>query len=164
MLLWPSSKNTSESAASTGRRSRPAHPNLSAVRSRTSPPRPANAHACQSRNCHSWKSVPGRAWRHVRGSEAPGNAAALRFPAGDRWDAEVVGRAKGPSQSHADKRLAVMTEDHPLDMSNFEGKNSRGHYGAGTVMVWDRGRSKIEGDVDALKQTREGRNQVQAQR
>jgi len=35
----------------------------------------------------------GRAWRHVRGSEAPGDAAALRFPVGDQWDAEVLGRA-----------------------------------------------------------------------
>ena len=63
---------------------------------------------------------------------------------------------KGPSQSHTDKRLAVMTEDHPLDYANFEGKIPEGNYGAGKVMVWDRGTFQIEGDYDALKQLGKG--------
>ncbi len=67
---------------------------------------------------------------------------------------------KGPSQDSADKRLAVPTEDHPLEYAKFEGRIPEGEYGAGTVEIWDQGTFQNLRDVDLKESLKEGQIEI----
>lgn len=68
---------------------------------------------------------------------------------------------KGPSTKVGEKRLAIETDDHPLSYADFEGTIAEGHYGAGKVIIWDRGtfQNKTEKDetlISAEKALKQG--------
>lgn len=63
---------------------------------------------------------------------------------------------KGPTLDPTPKRLAAHVEDHPLEYGNFEGNIPAGNYGAGSVMLWDKGTYELLGDTPAEKQIERG--------
>ncbi len=68
---------------------------------------------------------------------------------------------KGPSMNPAEKHLAIRTEDHPLEYAEFEGVIPDGQYGAGTVMVWDKGTYDSKDGVPASEQLARGKLDVE---
>jgi bifunctional non-homologous end joining protein LigD len=67
---------------------------------------------------------------------------------------------KGPSMNPAVKRLAIRTEDHPLEYADFEGVIPEGQYGAGTVLGWDRGAYEPQHGLPPDKQLAGGKIDV----
>jgi bifunctional non-homologous end joining protein LigD len=68
---------------------------------------------------------------------------------------------KGPSVRPEEKRLAVHVEDHPIEYADFEGVIPPGNYGAGSVIVWDRGWYRPVKPADPLEQLARGKLEVE---
>jgi bifunctional non-homologous end joining protein LigD len=68
---------------------------------------------------------------------------------------------KGPSLHPEEKRLAVLVEDHPLEYGDFEGVIPPGNYGAGSVIVWDRGWYRSTKPEEPLAQLARGKLEIE---
>jgi len=79
----------------------------------------------------------------------------FRLEAGGAMPSWAV--AKGPTLVPIEKRLAMKTEDHPLDYQTFEGVIPAGNYGAGEVIVWDNGTYELAEGDDPVREIAKGK-------
>ena len=105
------------------------------------------------------RAAAGRA--ALRRPGAPRDAAALGPAPGARRRARLVGACPTAARrAPGDNRLAVHTEDHPLEYLEFHGEIPKGNYGAGTMTIWDRGTYEVlkweprKVEVDAARRAR----------
>src|SRR5215211_6801476 len=80
--------------------------------------------------------------------EAAGVLKSWAVPKGPSTNPKSWAVPKGPSTNPRDKRLAMPTEDNPLDYIDFEGLIPEGQYGAGPVIVWDAGTDRNRTELD----------------
>jgi bifunctional non-homologous end joining protein LigD len=112
-------------------------------------------------------ATPEPAATHVPASAGPARPFVVQMHRASRlhWDfrLEADGVLKswavprGPSMKAGEKRLAVQVEDHPYDYRDFEGTIPKGNYGAGEVIVWDRGVYALFEGVDPAAEIAKGK-------